>query len=97
MKILIFSLIFLGASVASRGQTSVPARSIQGNAQSNGILRAVENGDMQSVGDHYVVTRKDNHLPISLIFKSCQGVGVNRESNQSWILPINAAGSQIEV
>jgi hypothetical protein len=97
MKTLILSLIFLGMSVASEGQTSEPARSKQGNAQSDGILQAIENGDMQSVGDHYVVTRKDNHLPISLIFKSCQGVGVNRESNQSWILPINAAGSQIEV
>ena len=97
MKTLILSLIFLGMTVASGAQIPLPAGSLQGHAPADSIFQSIENGDIQSVGDHYVVTRKDSQLPIILIFKSCQGVGVNRDSNQSWVLPISAAGSQIEV
>src|ERR1035437_10387186 len=97
MKALIVSLMFLWIAVPAEAQITVPARVLQGPAQTDGILQSIENGDIQTVGDHYLVTRKDSHLPVQMIFKSCQGVGINRELDQSWVLPISAAGSQIEV
>ncbi|WP_158788965.1 hypothetical protein [Granulicella sp. L46] len=97
MKKLILALILVWMTDLSEAQTPLPAGSPQGHAQADSIFQSIENGDIQSVGDHYVVTRKDTHLPISMIFKSCQGVGVNRDLNQLWVLPIHAAGSQIEV
>ena len=97
MKTLIVSLIFLWMVVPSEAQIAVPAGVAQGRTQTDGILQSIENGDIQSAGDHYLVTRKDSRLPVEMIFKSCQGVGIHRELNQWWVLPIRAAGSQIEV
>lgn len=97
MKALIVAVIFLLLAVASEAQITDPAGGAQGGAQTNGILQSVENGEIQSAGNHYVVTRKDNSSPVELIFKSCQGVGIDRELDQWWVLPIGAAGSQIEV
>lgn len=97
MKTLIVSLIFLWTVVPSEAQIAVLAGVAQGRTQTDGILQSIENGDIQSAGDHYLVTRKDSRLPVEMIFKSCQGVGIHRELNQWWVLPISAAGSQIEV
>ncbi|MHB1857140.1 MAG: hypothetical protein ACYCPM_06865, partial [Acidobacteriaceae bacterium] len=97
MKTLIVSLIFLWTVVPSEAQIAVLAGVAQGRTQTEGILQSIENGDIQSAGDHYLVTRKDSRLPVEMIFKSCQGVGIHRELNQWWVLPISAAGSQIEV
>ena len=97
MKKLIVLFMLLGTAAASEAQITAPARGLQGHAQMRGILQSIENGDIQSAGGHYLVTRKDSRLPVEMIFKSCQGVGIHRELNQWWVLPISAAGSQIEV
>ncbi len=97
MKILIVSLMFLWMAAPSKAQTTAPAVGLPGSVQTDGILQSVENGSLQSVGDHYLVTRKDSSAPVELTFKSSQGVGINRELNQWWVLPISTAGNQIEV
>jgi hypothetical protein len=90
-------LLFLGMTVFSEAQVNVVSKAVDSPEQPRGILQSVENGDIASAGDHYLVTRKDNRLPVKMVFKSSQGVGMNRESGQWWVLPLSAAGSQVSV
>ncbi|MEO6966722.1 MAG: hypothetical protein ABI076_12645 [Acidobacteriaceae bacterium] len=96
MKALIVSILFLSLVAPSEALMTAPTTGGPNGTKTDGILQSVENGTIQSAGDHYRVTRKDSRLPVELIFKSCQGVGINRELDQWWVLPINAVGSQIE-
>lgn len=95
MKIWAVSLLFLWMAVPSKAQTIAPTNGMQ-KTQTNGILQSIENGTIESAGDHYLVTRKDSSVPVVLTFQSCQGVGIDRERNQWWVLPIDSTGSQIE-
>jgi hypothetical protein len=75
MKLLVLSLAFLWLPAVSEAQTLVSLGGVKGDAQANSIFQSIENGDMQSVGGHYILTRKDSHTPISMTFKSSLGVG----------------------
>src|SRR5665213_148601 len=97
MKTLIVSLLLLWMVVPSKAQITASATGVQSGAQTDGILQSIENGTIQAAGDHYLVTRKDSRSSVELIFKSCQGVGIHRELDQWWVLPIGTVGSQIEV
>ncbi|MGB6192281.1 MAG: hypothetical protein WBF42_07435 [Terracidiphilus sp.] len=92
MKTLIVSLVLLGMALPLEAQIAA-----HGGLQTDGILSSVANGTIQSAGDHYVVTRQDGRSPVKLIFKSRLGLGINRESDQWWVLPMTAQGSQIQV
>jgi hypothetical protein len=95
MKVLIATLLLLGISTLLPAQAG---NSISGQAQSanaDGILQSVENADYTTAGEPMRVARKDSHAPIEMIFTNCQGVGIHREQDQWWVLPINATGSTI--
>ena len=94
---LLASLMFLWMAAPSHAQLNAASTGVPAQAQTEGILQSVENADLQSSGDHVQVTRKDSSLPVELIFKSSLGIGIHREREQWWVLPLRAAGSQIEV
>ena len=85
MKTLIAVVILLlfGASASSSGQA-------------DGILRSLKNATLTATGDGTLVTRTNHSAPVEMTFTDCQGIGVNREHDQWWILPINAAGAKID-
>ncbi|MBB5055861.1 hypothetical protein HDF16_000530 [Granulicella aggregans] len=85
MKTLIAVVILLlfGASASSFGQA-------------DGILRSLKNATLTATGTGTLVTRTNHSAPVEMTFTDCQGIGVNREHDQWWILPINAAGSRIK-
>jgi hypothetical protein len=60
-----------------------------------GILQSVENAKVTGTGKKLLVTRTDHHAPAEMTFASCQGIGVQREEDQWWVLPISAAGDKI--
>ena len=43
-----------------------------------------------------MVTPKDARKPVEMVFASCQGLGVQYEANQWWVLPISANGAQVD-
>lgn len=62
----------------------------------DGTLQSIENAGVRAEGDALLVTRTDAREPITMVFADSQGVGVQREQDQWWILPIGAAGSPID-
>ena len=87
MKTLIASLMFLWMAAPSHAQANAASTDVPAQAQTEGILQSVENADLQSSGDHVLVTRKDSSLPVEMVFKSSLGVGIHREREQWWVLP----------
>ncbi len=64
-----------------------------GNA--DGILQSIENANVTQVGEDLLVTRKDVRTPVEAVFTRCQGLGVQYEENQWWVLPISASSAQV--
>lgn len=65
-----------------------------GNAY--GILQSIENAAVTHTGNDLVVTRKDARAPVEMVFAQCQGLGVQFEEKQWWVLPISTAGAQVD-
>jgi len=61
----------------------------------DGILQSIENATVTAAGDDLVVTPKEPGAPVEMVFAHCQGVGVEFEQNQWWVLPISATGAQV--
>jgi len=93
---LIAILLMLGHSTHVYPQVggSVPVGAPPGQAY--GILQSIENATVTRSGEDLLVTPKDADRPIEMIFTSCQGLGVHYEDHQWWVLPISAAGAQID-
>jgi hypothetical protein len=60
-----------------------------------GILQSVSNAAIQPAGDRQLVTRQSGSVPIGLTFTSCQGIGMDRDRGQWWVMPIGAPGNSI--
>lgn len=82
MKILCALAILFGTSTCFLGQT--------------GILESVTNADRTSSGEITLLKRTDHAAPVEMIFADCQAVGVSRENDQWWVLPISSTDSHIE-
>jgi hypothetical protein len=96
MKILIATLLFLGVSThvsALGGRIGIDGAQ-PGSA--DGILQSIENADVSHVGEDLLVTQKDARTPVEMVFTRCQGLGVQYEENQWWVLPISTTGVQID-
>lgn len=89
--------MFLAAASASPCQVAPPAAAAPAPDSVDEVPPPIQNGTLQRVGDHYVVTRKYGSSPVELTFQSAQGIGIDRERNQWWVLPLNTAGNQIQV
>ena len=97
MRTLIAVLLILGVSThayAQGGGQRVADAAQPSNAE--GILQSIENARVAHAGEELVVTAKDARMPLEMTFTSCQGVGVESEANQWWVLPISAAGAHID-
>ncbi len=95
MKIGIAFLLILGSSTLIRSQSAnndVPAT----YTSPDGILHSVDNADVVRTSAQIQLTARDAAEPIEIRFTSCQGLGVQSEARQSWVLPIGASGAQIE-
>lgn len=87
-------LFLLGAWVCLRGQAMQNAGSVV-NDHAVGILQSVENATVALSGEDLVMARKDKAAPVQMTFTRCQGLGVRREDDQWWVLPISATGAHI--
>lgn len=61
-----------------------------------GILQSITNANITPAGEGVLVTRKDPSEPMKLAFARCQGLGVQREQEQWWVLPIGTTGARID-
>src|SRR3974390_644970 len=61
----------------------------------NGILQSIENADVIRVGEALQVTRKDAGTAVEMVFTRCQGLAVQYEENQWWVLPISTTGAVV--
>ncbi|RRA48520.1 hypothetical protein [Acidipila sp. EB88] len=57
----------------------------------SGILQSVENATVRSADHGLVLERIDRGVPMQLHFADCQGIGVEREAAQWWIVPTGLA------
>lgn len=84
MKILIAVVIFFAVSASfALGQT-------------DGLLLSIENASLVKAGEDMLVTRRNHSEPVEMSFINCQGIGVSRENDQWWVLPISATGNRID-
>jgi len=95
MKILGTVLLFLAMPVCASalgGGASVDGTRMDG---SYGILQSIGNASVTQAGDDLLVTRKDASAPVEMVFTQCQGLGVQYEENQWWVLPISETGARV--
>ncbi len=86
----------LAAWVCTAGQTSQNPDSVM-NGHAVGILKSVDNATVSLSGENLMIVRKDKAAPVQMIFTRCQGLGVRREDDQWWVLPISATGAHISM
>jgi hypothetical protein len=61
-----------------------------------GILQTISNASVTSTPTGLLIARKDAGTPIEIQFTQCQGLGVQYEANQWWVLPISATGARVD-
>jgi hypothetical protein len=97
MKTLVAGTIFLVMHVAfavppahafaATTDRSQPERAMHAP---EGILQSIENANVSARGETLQVTRKDARMPVTMIFSASQGLGVSREHDRWWVLPIGS-------
>ena len=96
MKILIATVLFLGLSTCqyALGLTvGVDGAQLE---SADGILQSIEDANVTHVGDDLLVTQKNTGTPIKMLFTGCQGLGVQYEENQWWVLPLSTTDASVE-
>ena len=91
MKVLIATALYLGLSLPVSGQ----AIGVGPNRE-DGILQSIENASVNSVATGLQISPKSPGTPVEIDFTHCQGLGVQLENNQWWVLPISATGEQVK-
>jgi hypothetical protein len=84
-----FSIILYGQAVGSAPDTS---RTLQ----SDRTLESIGNAAIISSNTGLQLSRKDLRTPIEITCKDCQAIGIHRERDQWWVLPVGQASSQID-
>lgn len=84
MKTLIAAIIFFAVSASFA------------LAQTDGILLSAANAKLTTTAEGILVTRTDPNAPIEMTFTICQGIGVSREHDQWWVLPISVTNAHID-
>ena len=62
----------------------------------DGILQSIENANVTTAGEDLLVTPKDAGKPVVLVFTDCEGLGVQFEAKQWWVLPVSTTGAKVE-
>jgi hypothetical protein len=96
MKTLIAIFVLLG--VSTHLHTLGGRATFDGVEPSNadGILQSIENANVTHSGEGLLVTRRDVRGPVEMVFTHCQGLGVQYEDNQSWVLPISETSTYVD-
>ena len=61
----------------------------------SGILLNIKNANTKAVKDLSLVSIKDSNNPIELTFQTHTCIGINREDNKWYVLPLNGTSGQI--
>ena len=96
MKILIAILLLVGVSThaaALEGKVGIDGAQL---GSADGILQSIENANLTHVGEDLLVTQKDVRTPIEMVFMGCQGLAVQYQQNQWWVLPISTMGALVK-
>jgi hypothetical protein len=96
MKILIAIILLFGVSTQCCALSAGTAVDSGQGGNADGILRSIENARITHAGKNLLVTRKDDGAPVEMDFTGCEGLGVEYEENQWWVLPISAVGAEID-
>lgn len=97
MRALLATFVLLCTAWAAQAQassSSVPVSAPWAGAQ--GILSGVENAHAVKQGSAIVMTRDDPARPIRLVCTQCISVGVERDHDAWWVLPMSAPGASIK-
>ncbi len=95
MKTLFAMFILAGMSAPTFAQSAQGEWDSLMQGTSEGILDSIHNARLEVTAEDLVVLRKDRSAPVEMIFAKCQALGVNREQDQWWILPMSAKTTQI--
>src|SRR5665213_3382409 len=95
MKTLISILLLLGMSTHLYALGGRAALDGAQRVNADGILQSIENASVTQAGEDLLVTRKDARKPAELLFTPCQGLGVQYEEKQWWVLPIGLNNAQV--
>ena len=96
MKILIATVLFLGLSTCQYALGLTVGVDGARLESADGILQSIEDANVTHVGDDLLVTQKNTGTPIKMLFTSCQGLGVQYEENQWWVLPLSTTDASVE-
>lgn len=96
MKTLLVCSLMFGVSTPLFSQSGGAAARMAASDLGRGILKSVENGSVARTADGYTITAKTPGASIELDFSECQGVGMQQESDQWWVLPLGASGAAID-
>ena len=96
MKALMALCMFLGVSTLLFAQDSRGTSDAVKLSHGEGILQSIENANITAAGEELLLTPRDAREPVKMVFTSCQGLGVQREHDQWWVLPISATGEHID-
>jgi hypothetical protein len=95
MKKLIAKFLFLGLSTHLLAVHIVTRQEGTSPDYADGILQSIKNATVAHSGEKLLVTRKDTRAPLEIVFSRCQGLGVQYDHGQWWVLPISASGAQV--
>jgi hypothetical protein len=96
MKTLIAIFMLLVVPTHARAQELRTPLDGQQLRQPQGILQSIENASVTRTGEDLMLRAKDAQKPIEMSFTTCQGLGVQFEARQWWVLPISDAVTQID-
>jgi hypothetical protein len=89
----IFLLLGMSTNLTALAGTTLN-RAQPGHA--DGILQSIENANVTQAGEDLLVTRKEAQTPVEMVFIRCQGLGVQYQDNQWWVLPVSASGARVD-
>ena len=96
MKTPIAIFLLLGALTNVFAQGSGTAPNVAQSVNGDGTLQSIENANLTRAGEELLVTPVDARRPVDIVFTSSQGLGIQHETNQWWVLPVNATRAQID-
>ena len=96
MKTPIAIVLLLGALTNVFAQGSGTAPNVAQSVNGDGTLQSIENANLTRAGEELLVTPVDARRPVDIVFTSSQGLGIQHETNQWWVLPVNATRAQID-
>ena len=90
VKKLIALFLLLGVSGCPWAEINRATANRLRSGHADGILQSIENGDLVVSGDKFLVKRRNHSLPVVMTFSNCLGLGLSRDQDRWWVLPISS-------